>query len=81
VRDRGEKEVVKKSGRDEPMWILIHMHGNNTRIYLYSYLHLVIAKMLCFSFYLSCFLQQNQRTRGRNRSCLEAREGKKGLPK
>jgi hypothetical protein len=48
---------VKRSGRDEPMWGAIHkcmeaMLG----ISLYSYLYLKLAKMLCFSYYLLCFL-------------------------
>jgi hypothetical protein len=53
----GDQEVVKKSGRDEPMWVAIHkcmeaMLG----ISLYSYLYLKLAKTLCFSYYLLCFL-------------------------
>jgi hypothetical protein len=24
-------KVVKKSGRDEPIWVVIHMHGSNVR--------------------------------------------------
>jgi hypothetical protein len=46
---------VKRSGRDEPMWIVIHMCMEAMlRISLYSYLYLKQAKMLCFS-YLLCF--------------------------
>jgi hypothetical protein len=45
----GDREVVKRSGSDEPMWVAIHkcveaMLG----ISLYSYLYLNLAKMLCF---------------------------------
>jgi hypothetical protein len=48
---------VKRSGRDEPMWVVIHMYmeamlGNS----LYSNLYLKLAKMLCLSYYLLCFL-------------------------
>jgi hypothetical protein len=48
---------VKRSGGDEPMWVVIHrwmeaMLG----ISLYSYLYLKLAKMLCLSYYLLCFL-------------------------
>jgi hypothetical protein len=48
---------VKRSGRDEPMWDVIHkcmeaMLG----ISLYSYLYLKLAKTLCLSYYLLCFL-------------------------
>jgi hypothetical protein len=43
---------VKRSGRDEPMWVAIHkcmeaMLG----ISLSSYLYLKLAKMLCLSYY------------------------------
>jgi hypothetical protein len=47
---------VKRSGRDEPMWVAIHkcieaMLG----ISLYSYLYLKLPKTLCLSYYLLCF--------------------------
>jgi hypothetical protein len=60
---------VKRSGRDESMWAVIHMCMETVQgISLYSYLHLKLAKMLCFPFYLIYFfLQQNQRIRGQNR--------------
>jgi hypothetical protein len=48
---------VKRSGRDEPTWVAINkcteaMLG----ISLYSYLYLKLAKTLCLSYYLLCFL-------------------------
>jgi hypothetical protein len=48
---------AKRSGRDEPMWVAIHkcieaMLG----ISLHRYLHLKLAKPLCLSYYLLCFL-------------------------
>jgi hypothetical protein len=48
---------VKRSGRDEPVWVTIHkcmeaMLG----ISLYSFLYLKLAEMLCLSYYLLCFL-------------------------
>jgi hypothetical protein len=47
---------VKRSDRDEPVWVVIHMCIKITQgISLYSYLHLKLAKTLCFSFYLLCF--------------------------
>jgi hypothetical protein len=63
----GDQEVVKRSGRDEPMGVVIHMCMEAMLgISLYSYLYLKRAKMVCLSYYLLCFsLQQNQRTRGR----------------
>jgi hypothetical protein len=51
----GDREVVKRSGRDEPMGVAIHkcmeaMLG----ISLHSHLYLKLAKP-CFSYYLLCF--------------------------
>jgi hypothetical protein len=45
----GDQEIVKRSGRDEPMWVVIHtcmeaMLG----ISLYSYLHIKLAKHCAF---------------------------------
>jgi hypothetical protein len=52
----GDQEVVKRSGRDEPMWVAIHMCIEAMLgISLYSYLYLKLAKMLCLSYYLLCF--------------------------
>jgi hypothetical protein len=53
----GDREVVKRSGRNEPVWVAIHkcmeaMLG----ISLYSCLYLKLAKTLCFSYYILCFL-------------------------
>jgi hypothetical protein len=39
------------------MWVAIHMCMEAMLgISLYSYLYLKLAKMLCFSYYLLCFL-------------------------
>jgi hypothetical protein len=75
----GDQEVVKRSGRDEPMWFVIHICMEAMLgISLYSYLYLKLAKMLCVS------LQQNWRTRGQNRFCLEVDggwvKGRRGSP-
>jgi hypothetical protein len=45
----GDQEVARRSGRDEPMWVVIHkcmeaMLG----ISLYSYLYLKVAKRYVF---------------------------------
>jgi hypothetical protein len=66
-------EVVKRSCRDEPMWVVIYMCMEALLwISMYSYFYVKLAKP-CFSYYLLGFsLQQNQRTRGWNRFCLEA---------
>jgi hypothetical protein len=51
-----DQEVVKRSGRDEPVWVAIHMCMEAMlRTSLYSYLYLLLAKMLCLSSLL-CFL-------------------------
>jgi hypothetical protein len=48
---------VKRSGRDEPIWIVIHMCVEVTLgISLYSCLYLKLAKSLCLSYYLLYFL-------------------------
>jgi hypothetical protein len=48
---------VKRSGRDEPMWVAIHMCMKAMLGFsLCSYLYLKLAKMLCLSYYLLCFL-------------------------
>jgi hypothetical protein len=53
----GDQEVVKRSGRDEPMWVAIHQCMETTLgISLYIYFYLKPAKMLCISYHLSCFL-------------------------
>jgi hypothetical protein len=45
----GDQEVVKRSGRDEPIWVVKHMCMETTQgTSLYSYLHLKLAKMPCF---------------------------------
>jgi hypothetical protein len=49
---KGDQEVVKRSDRDEPMWVVIHVCIEATLgISLYSYLYLKLAKMLCLSYY------------------------------
>jgi hypothetical protein len=69
-----DQELTKRSDRDEPMWVVIHMCMEATLgICLYSYLYLKLAKTLCLSYYHFMFsLQQNQRPRGRNRHCPKA---------
>jgi hypothetical protein len=48
---------VKRSGTDEPIWVVIHKYMETTLgLSLYSYLYLKLAKTVCFSYYLSCFL-------------------------
>jgi hypothetical protein len=60
---------VKRSGRDEPVWVSVHkcveaMLG----ISLHSFLYPKLAKMLCPSSYLLCFLFNKIREEGRTGS-------------
>jgi hypothetical protein len=65
---------VKRSGRDETMCVVMHMCMEAMLgISLYSYPYLKLAKMLSFLLSLMFSLQQNQRTRGQSRFCLEAK--------
>jgi hypothetical protein len=45
-----------RSGRDESIQVIIHVHGSNDGISLYSYPYLKLAKTLCFSYYCLCLL-------------------------
>jgi hypothetical protein len=61
----GGQEVVKRSGRDELVWVAIHKCMEaKLRISLYSYLYPKLAKMLCLSYYLLCFLFNKIREEG-----------------
>jgi hypothetical protein len=47
----GDQEVVKRSGRDEPKWVVIHMcMGATLGISLHSYPYLKLGKTLCLSY-------------------------------
>jgi hypothetical protein len=49
----GDQEVVKRSGRDEPIWVVINICMATTLgISLYSYLYLKLARMICLSYFL-----------------------------
>jgi hypothetical protein len=68
---------VKRSGRDEPMWVTIPtLHGSNPRN-LSVLLSLPQTNKNAMSFLLSLMfsLQQNWRKRGQNRFFLEAGVG------
>jgi hypothetical protein len=50
-------EIVKRSGRDEPIQVVIHMYMKTMLgISLYSYPYLKLSKMLCLSYYCLCLL-------------------------
>jgi hypothetical protein len=56
----GDQEVVKRSVRDESIQVVIQpVDGAMLGIFLYSYLYLKLAKMLCLSYYLLYFLFNN----------------------
>jgi hypothetical protein len=46
----GDQEVVKRSGRDEPMWVAIHkcMEAVVISLHIYLYLYLKLAKCYVF---------------------------------
>jgi hypothetical protein len=51
------REVVKRSGRDEPSWVAIHLCMEAVLgISLYGFLYLKLAKILCLSYCLLCLL-------------------------
>jgi hypothetical protein len=53
----GDWQVVKRSGRDKQIWVVIHMCMQAMLgISLYSYPYLKLAKMLCLSYYCLCLL-------------------------
>jgi hypothetical protein len=69
----GDREVVKRSGRDESIQVVIHLCMEAMLgISLYSYPYLKLAKTLSFLLLFRSSLQQNWR-RGQNRFCLEVR--------
>jgi hypothetical protein len=76
----GDQEVAKRSGRDEPMWVAINICMEAMLgFFLHNYLYLKLSKNT-MSFLLSFMfsLQENQRTRRRNRFCLEVGVGRMG---
>jgi hypothetical protein len=53
---------VKRSGRDEPMWVPIHKCTEATPgISMYSYLYLKLAKTLCLSYAFSSTKSENKK--------------------
>jgi hypothetical protein len=64
-----DQEVAKRSGRKEPMWIAMHKCMEAILgISLYSYLYPKLAKPLCLSYYLLCFLFNKMGEQGRTSS-------------
>jgi hypothetical protein len=60
---------VKRSGRDESVWVAIHKCMEATLgISLYNYLYFNLAEMLRLSYYLICFLFNKIRKEGRTGS-------------
>jgi hypothetical protein len=72
----GYQDVVKRSGRDEPVWAAIHKCMEATLgICQYSYLYLKLAKALCLSCDLLCFLfNKIGEQEGRTSSAWKGRE-------
>jgi hypothetical protein len=56
----GDQGGVKRTGRDEPVGVVIHVYMETTQgISLCSYLYLKLAKMPCFSFMFYAFSTTN----------------------
>jgi hypothetical protein len=50
-----DKEVMKRSGRDQPIWVVIHK-CMKAMLRISLYLYLKLAKTLCLSYYCLCIL-------------------------
>jgi hypothetical protein len=74
-----DQEVVKRSGRDEPMWVAIHKCMEAVLgISWHSHLYPKLAKTLSFSYYLLCFLfNKIGEEEGRTGSAWKGGEGGK----
>jgi hypothetical protein len=72
---------MKRSGRDEPIWIVTHICMETTQgISLHSYLYLKLAKMPCFSYYfLFFFFNKIRELEGKIGSARRWRSGRGGL--
>jgi hypothetical protein len=63
-------EVVKRSGRDNPIWVVIHICMETTqRISLYSCPYIKLAKTPYFYYLLWFFFSIKLEKRGWNRFC------------
>jgi hypothetical protein len=69
----GVKEVVKRSGRDEPLWVGMCIEAM-LGISLYSYLYLKLAKMLCLSYYPFNKIRKQEGKRGSTWKCGDKTE-------
>jgi hypothetical protein len=59
----------ERSGRDEPTWVAIYKYIEaKLGISLYRYLYLKLAKALCLSYYILCFLLNKIGEEGRTGS-------------
>jgi hypothetical protein len=67
---------VKRSGRDEPIWVAIHKCMETIQeIFLYSYLYLKLAKTACFPYYLLYFFF----TKAENKMAEQILSGGQGM--
>jgi hypothetical protein len=65
-------EVVKKSGRDDPLWVIMHMCMKTILgISLYNYLYPKLLKVICLSYYLLHFLSNKIGEEDRTGSALK----------
>jgi hypothetical protein len=72
----GDQGVARRSGRNEPMWVVIHMCMEATLgISLYSHLYPKLAKMVCLLYYLLYFLFNKIGEKGRTVSTRKQGKG------
>jgi hypothetical protein len=68
----GDQGIVKRSGKDEPIQVVIHMCMEAMLgISLYSYPYLKPGKMLCLFYYCLCLLFNKIGEEGRTGSAWE----------
>jgi hypothetical protein len=75
----GDREVVKTSGRDEPIRIVMYLCMEAMiGMSLFSYPYLKLAKTLCLSYYCLCLLFNQTGEKGRTGSAWKRGEWQKG---
>jgi hypothetical protein len=74
----GDWEVVKRSGRDESIWVVTHfVHGNNARNLSIKLSLSQSAKIPCLSYYCLCLLFNKIREKGRTSSAWKRGGGRR----
>jgi hypothetical protein len=70
---------MKRSGRDEPMWVVIHIYMESMLgISLYTCLYTKIAKTLCLSYYV--YVSSSTKSENKREEKVLPRSGGKEVP-